>query len=163
LSRDYDDTDLGLVKGDIRQILKERYRVISSEVLSAKNEFDARVYPRVAQKVPMKYSVLHGEIESPYTLTVKGTQHSTVTKDISAGGLVLLSGNHFSTGTILELIIQIGEGNPDIECLARVCRVEENKLTNLHGVAAYYLDLSSADRVKLNNFVKSKLSESKVD
>ena len=83
----------------------------------------------------------------------------SVTKDISAGGIRFVSGYALKAGTILELRLQLGEGERSIDCLARVCRVEEDSLSAMFGVVAYYLDLSSANRVKLDNFVNEKLKE----
>ncbi len=141
-------------KEAIDEVIRDRYRVIKKEVLLAENEYDSRIYKRVQEKIPVRYRILHGEEEDPLTITVKGAEHSTVTKDISAGGVMLISGHHVPEGAILELKIQLKEKEAPIECLGRVCRIEENKATHLYNIVAYYLDISSKDRVRIEAFAK---------
>ena len=66
-----------------------------------------------------------------------------------------------SAGTILELKIHLESDPKSIECLARVSRVEEDDMANMFKVAVYYLDIISADRVKINEFVRVKTEEKK--
>ena len=134
-----------------------RLRMIPQETLEAKNEYESRVYKRVDETIEVSYKILYGEKEDPQTLTVRGIEHSTVAKNISAGGLVLVSNHSLFIGAILELKIRLKEGERSIDCLAKVCRVEEHSLTNMYNVIIYYLDISSANRVKIDNFVKDKL------
>ncbi|HOW36422.1 MAG TPA: ATPase, T2SS/T4P/T4SS family [Candidatus Omnitrophota bacterium] len=136
-------------------------RKVSKDILSAKNEYNSRIYARVPQKIQIRYRIFYAENNEPDALTIKGDEfeHSTVTRDISAGGLLFISSRPVPMGTILDLKIQLGEAEEYIDCLSRVCRVEEDELTNMFNIAAYYLDISSADRVKISEFVKVKLIE----
>ncbi len=144
---------------DMERILKRRYRVIDKGTLMAENEYNSRVYSRVHQKIPVRYNILHGEEEDPMMLMVKGVEHSTVTRDISAGGLMMITGNRLSVGTVLEIKIHLEGTAPPVECLGKVCRMEENSATNLYNVVAYFLDITSADRVRINTFVKERLKQ----
>ena len=57
----------------------------------------------------------------------------------------------------LELKIFLQEGVEPVHCLAKVCRVEQEELTLMFHIALYYLDIASADRARINEFVKNKL------
>ena len=50
--------------------------------------------------------------------------------------------------------IKLGDGKKRIGCLAKVCRVEEDSLENVYTIVAYFLDISSADRVVISKFVE---------
>ena len=90
-------------------------------------------------------------------LIADGVEHSSHTRDISAGGVTFGCGYVVPLGTILNVKIQLNEGERSIDCLARVCRVEEDAASGMFNIAVYYLDISSADRVKINQFAKLKL------
>lgn len=139
----------------------QQYRTLPRELLSVKNEYDSRAYSRITEKVKIRYKIFHQEKNEPHSLTISTDEfeHSTVTKDLSAGGLLFIAGHALSVGTILELKIHLLEGSASIDCLAKVCRVEEDELNNMFRIAVYYLDIASADRAKINEFVKSKMLE----
>ena len=141
--------------------ITQQFRTISREILSAKNEFDSRAYQRVSAKVKVRYKIFHSEASDPHSLTVREDEyeHSTLTKDLSAGGLLFVAGHALIVGTILDLKIQLEEKGPSIDCLAKVSRVEEDEINTMFRIAVYYLDIASADRVKINEFVKNKMSE----
>jgi c-di-GMP-binding flagellar brake protein YcgR len=84
-------------------------------------------------------------------------EYKTVAEDISAGGLRFRSKGAFPVGAILDLRIQLDDGKKSIDCLARVCRMEEDELNNIYTVVNYYLDLSSKDKVSISKFVEDKL------
>ncbi len=89
-------------------------------------------------------------------LTTDGVEHSSITKDVSAGGVRFVTGYTLPVGTILELKLQLQKGEKSIDCLGKICRVEEDSLSALFNLAAYFLDISSADRARLDNFVRAK-------
>ena len=57
--------------------------------------------------------------------------------------------------------IYLEKGQRAIECLAKVCRVEEDSMENIYTMVNYYLDLKSADRALLNKFVEDALGKEK--
>ncbi len=135
---------------------QKRLRVISKDVLAATNEYDSRTYPRIRESVKIRYKIFREETSDGYAMTVHedDIHFSAVTKDISAGGLLFANEEIISEGTILDLSIEVGHV---VDCLARVCRVEKDESGKIFNVAAYYLDMASADRVIVNDFVKSRL------
>lgn len=132
-------------------------RPITPEILSAKNEYDQRVYPRILEKLNIRFQFMKKDPNDQNFLVADGVEHSSHTKDISAGGVSFGCGYVIPLGTILNIKIQLHEGERSIDCLARVCRVEEETASGMFNIVVYYLDISSADRVKINQFAKLKL------
>ena len=132
-------------------------RPVTSEILAAKNEYDQRIYPRVLEKLNIRFQFMKKDPNDSNFLIADGVEHSSHTRDISAGGVTFGCGYVVPLGTILNVKIQLNEGERSIDCLARVCRVEEDAASGMFNIAVYYLDISSADRVKINQFAKLKL------
>lgn len=139
-----------------KELSKSRYRVITKEVLAAKNEYDSRTYARLNERVDITYHIIEQQLTEPDILTTDGIEHSSITKDISAGGLRFVSGYPWPIGTIVDLKIHLSKDERSIETLAKICRIEENKPSAVYSIAAYFLSLPSADRSKIENFVKEK-------
>ena len=136
---------------------RHQYRIITQDILSTKNEYDSRVYPRVAERVDIRYQIIEAKPLETNVLMTDGVEHSSVTKDISAGGLKFASGYPLPIGTIIELKIHLTKEERSIDCLARIARVEENSLSAMYHIVTYYLNISSADRARIENFVKEKV------
>ena len=137
---------------------------ISSESLSPSKEYEARIYPRVNEKVDIRYSMLTLDAQNPNLLKSDNMEHAALTHDISAGGLRFSSAATIAVGTILGLQIHIEKNERSIGCLAKVSRDEEDsssssKEKGKFNIMVYYLDISSADRVKLTQFVKNKMNK----
>ena len=75
----------------------------------------------------------------------------SVTKDISAGGLLFVSHEPIPVGSILELKIELFNKDEPIECLARVVRIEEEG--SKYNIAACFLDITGSQRSMLNKYV----------
>jgi c-di-GMP-binding flagellar brake protein YcgR len=59
-------------------------------------------------------------------------------------------------GSIIELEIELPEVKIPITCLAKVMRVEPTEEIGLWDIAVCFLDISSADRARLNRYVIEK-------
>ena len=84
-------------------------------------------------------------------------EHNAITEDISAGGIHFKSPLYLIEGTVLDikLFIPIDEGVPkEINCLAKVKRVKVLGKTNVYGIAKCFLDMSTADRKILMEFIE---------
>ncbi|MFA5060676.1 MAG: ATPase, T2SS/T4P/T4SS family [Candidatus Omnitrophota bacterium] len=135
-------------------------RVVSKEVLATENQYGGRIYPRAATKVAIRYKVFQVEAkDDAFALKGDNVEHSTATKNLSAGGLLFIAAQPMSVESILEVKIQLDPKQPSIDCLAKVCRVEEDDQRNTFNIAVYYLDITSADRVKISEFVKLRVPE----
>ncbi|MDD5466087.1 MAG: ATPase, T2SS/T4P/T4SS family [Candidatus Omnitrophica bacterium] len=116
-----------------------------------------RAYQRLNSKVNLRYRVLKSQDE----LARRGftPEELSVTSNISAGGLLFFSDEILAIGSILELILELpGGGEDPIECLARVTRVEEMDRERKYNIAVCFLDITGAQRGRLNKFVEQELS-----
>ena len=118
---------------------------------------DRRTYSRLTAEVNLRYRVFKSKEE----LLKRGyapEQHS-VTKNISAGGLVFVSDELLPIGAIAELNIELPDGGKPIECLARIVRIEEIEPEKTYDTAACFLDIASAQRARLNKYIESEQEE----
>ncbi|HPN88800.1 MAG TPA: PilZ domain-containing protein, partial [Candidatus Omnitrophota bacterium] len=123
------------------------------------NEYKGRIHPRASVPVKIRYRLVTRDENDPNILVSDGIEYPTYTKDISAGGLKFESKILIKIGALIELKIQLEEGQKSISCLGKVCRLEEDSLKNVFTVVVYYLDISGADRAFINKFVEKKLKE----
>ncbi|MCK5180590.1 MAG: PilZ domain-containing protein, partial [Candidatus Omnitrophica bacterium] len=74
----------------------------------------------------------------------------------------LISNEAISLGSILELKIDLPDAGKPIICLAKVLRVElrdeEAQVKKGFYISVCFLDISSAERVRLNKYVEEELS-----
>jgi len=119
------------------------------------SRLDRRVYKRLSSKINIRYRI----VKSQETLTKRGLapEHLSVTSDISAGGLLFPAPEPLALGSIIELKIELPNGESPIECLARVVRSQETENKPYHNVAACFLDITGAGRAKLNKYVEEEL------
>ncbi|MDD5069607.1 MAG: ATPase, T2SS/T4P/T4SS family [Candidatus Omnitrophica bacterium] len=73
------------------------------------------------------------------------------TANISAGGLMFESQYLIPQGSLLDIRVQLD--SVEISCLAKVVRVEKD-LPKCFSISVCYLDISGADRNRLEDFVK---------
>lgn len=122
-----------------------------SEDLGQSFPQDKRVYPRLDKKINLRYEVF----KSKKKVSRRGfkAEQFSVTKNISAGGLLFVSDEALAIGSILELKIELPDAKGPIECLTRVLRVEETEENKKYDIAVCFLDITSAQRVRLNKYV----------
>lgn len=113
---------------------------------------ERRVYSRLSREIPLRYKAYKSQEE-----LFKGsitTEQLSLTKNISAGGLLFVSDKHLVIGSFLELIIELPDKQDPIKCLAKVLRVEEVPQDSRYDIGICFLDIAGADRLRLNNFVE---------
>lgn len=125
------------------------------KLLDDRDQFDARIYQRTYQHIEIHYRIIKIEQGTPDVLLSDGIDYAAVTEDISAGGLRFKNKGVLPVGTILELKIKLKDQPKRIECLAKVCRVEEDSVENIFTIMAYYLDISASDRVAINRYTQN--------
>jgi len=113
---------------------------------------DKRIYPRISGKVNLRYRVFKSEGE----LIKRGIalEQLSITKNISAGGLLFVSDEPLTVGSILELTIELPDGEGPIESLVRVVRAEQADTQDTFDTAVCFLDITGAQRSRLNKFVE---------
>ena len=114
--------------------------------------FERRAFIRLDNKINLRYKVYKSRQE----LLRKGftPEQLSVTKNISAGGLLFYSNELIPLGSFLELVIELPDAEKPIECLARAVRNEEVEENKSYNIAVNFLDITSAARVRLQRFVE---------
>ncbi|MBI1977448.1 MAG: Flp pilus assembly complex ATPase component TadA [Candidatus Omnitrophica bacterium] len=116
---------------------------------------DRRAFIRLDVQVTIRYRVLSlSDLEKK---NLKPEQYS-VTKNLSAGGLVFEANEQLKISSILELEIELPKVKETIACHAKTVRVMETEQEGKFDIAVCFLDLSGADRAKLDQFVKDEIS-----
>jgi len=137
-----------------------REHIVLKKVLEAKNDYDSRVYPRLKYKADIRYTIYHQDKKDPRRFRTNDVQHSSMTKDVSAGGVRFISGYALPTGTILEMTLQLDDSQPGVHCLAKVCRVEDDAFSAMFHLVVFFLDISSSDRARVEDFVSRRIGDS---
>jgi type II secretory ATPase GspE/PulE/Tfp pilus assembly ATPase PilB-like protein len=121
------------------------------------SQFDKRAYLRLVCEANLRYKVF----KSQQDLIKRGfsPEQLSVTKDISAGGLVFVSSENVPIGSILEVKVELPNGEETIECLARVVRIEEQEFEQSYNIAICFLDITGAQRARLNKYVQTELKK----
>lgn len=115
---------------------------------------EKRTYRRLDKQAILHYKVFHSQeelLKQGYRL-----EQLNVTKNISAGGLLFTSAEAIAIGSILELKIELPEGGEPIECLSRAVRLEEREQNKNYDIAACFLDVTSAQRARLDKYIETK-------
>ncbi|MBI5143999.1 MAG: Flp pilus assembly complex ATPase component TadA [Candidatus Omnitrophica bacterium] len=114
---------------------------------------DRRTYGRLDSKVNLRYKIFKSRDASAKKENV--AEQLSVTKNISAGGLLFTEDESLAIGSILEMAIELPEEKEAIECLARVVRVEEIRTGKSYEIAVCFLDMTSAQKSRLDNYVNT--------
>lgn len=114
---------------------------------------DRRAYIRLDSKINLRYKVFKSQEELSKYGDIK--ENLTVTKDISAGGLLFVANEYIDIGSILGVIIELPDGDEPIECLAKVARVEEIEENKTYDTGICLLDITGGERVRLNRYVET--------
>jgi len=133
-----------------------KYELIAEDAVKEKKDFNARAYPRLDEELRIDYRLFQSESRVLSSVKSESWQ-STQTKNIGAGGALLESDVPIPIGSVIEMKLALGETDASaVECLARVSRVEKDAKGTHYNIVIYFLDISSADRARLSNHVKTK-------
>lgn len=136
-------------------------RAEESSATRERNPLDKRVYVRLDRRINIRYKIFRSP-EELGKLAKRGLmpqELEAVTKNISAGGLLFSVDKALLPGSILDLRIELPRGDRPIECLARILRVKEIEMDKEYDIAVCFLDLTSADRARLDKYVKEEIRE----
>ena len=116
---------------------------------------ERRSFIRLTIKANIRYRTVKSTSES-FTRNPEIEQLS-VTKNISAGGLVFAASEPIPIGAVVELKIELPAVKEPIECVGRVVRIKEIEAEQIYDIAVCFLDLSGAARQKLVQFVQEEI------
>jgi type II secretory ATPase GspE/PulE/Tfp pilus assembly ATPase PilB-like protein len=112
-----------------------------------------RAWGRLNSKINLRFKAFKSQEE----LIKHGfkPEQLSVTKNISPGGLLFISNEPLVIGSILELKVELPNDEEAVECLARVVRIDETGQMNSYNVAACFLDITGAQRSRLNKYIQA--------
>ncbi|MCM8797797.1 MAG: Flp pilus assembly complex ATPase component TadA, partial [Candidatus Omnitrophica bacterium] len=121
----------------------------SGEVVFSPN-LEKRRYQRLASKVNLSYKILKSDDE----LLKRELQieQVSVTKNISAGGLLFYADEPLPIGAILELNLELPDGKEPLKCLARIVRIDEMEEKKKYDIAVCFLDITGDERNRLSKY-----------
>lgn len=125
---------------------------VLNEPLADKKEAEKRIYPRLEARINIGYTIFKSQ-EELLKHFPKGEQLS-LTKNISAGGLLFRAFDPIPIGAFIELSIELPDEEKPVECLAKVVRIEEREENKNYDVAACFLDITSAQRARIDKYVE---------
>lgn len=114
---------------------------------------DKRAFIRLSSKVNVHYKIL--DLREGKLNRALIPEQFSVTRDISAGGLLFISGEPIAVGSILELKIELPDNTQVIECLSRAVRIIESQPNKSYDIAVCFLDITSAQRARLSRYVET--------
>ncbi|MBU1086229.1 MAG: Flp pilus assembly complex ATPase component TadA [Candidatus Omnitrophica bacterium] len=115
---------------------------------------DQRIHERVEDKLYVHYKMFKTKAKDSGGLEYE-PELIGVTKNISAGGILLNSSEQISKGTILDVKMEMPNNERQIECLAKVIRCTEFVQNKNYEIAICFLDLASAERSRLNRYINN--------
>jgi type II secretory ATPase GspE/PulE/Tfp pilus assembly ATPase PilB-like protein len=118
---------------------------------------ERRVYSRLSRKINIRYRVFKSSDE----LIKRGyaPEQLSITRNVSAGGLLFVSDSLLPIGAVLEFKIELPDSSKPVESLARVVRIEEIEPEKSYNIAVCFLDITGADRARLNKYVEAEMKE----
>ncbi len=145
--------DRGDIAGKTQVFLPEGQPPASAPV-QLSEPGNKRAYSRLTSAINLRHKVYKSKEGFKPAFV---PEQLSVTKNISAGGILFASEEPITVGTILELKIELPDDKEPIECLAKVIRAEEIVPDKTYNIATNYLDITSAQRVRLNKYVETEL------
>ena len=105
---------------------------------------------RVFLRVNMEMTVWFNRVKSGHESDFDG---QGLTVNISAGGILFKTNKSYSVGTTIDLMVELPEGEEDIQCLGRVIRCDSENEGESYDIAVSFLDLPHQERNCLSEFL----------
>jgi c-di-GMP-binding flagellar brake protein YcgR len=115
---------------------------------------DKRAFTRMDKSISLYYKVYKSQEELIKKVPVP--EEESITKNISAGGLLFTSDKALAVGSILDLKMELPDGEGTIHCLAKVVRTEETEEGRSYDIGICFLDIASSHRARINRYIQSK-------
>ncbi len=129
--------------------------VVEGAVSETSLQDDRRGFIRLNNSINLRYKVFRTEEE----LFSRGfrPEEFSITRNLSAGGLLFISSESLPYGSILELNVDLPVAQETVQCLSRVVRVSESERKGMFDIAVCFLDLTGAQRAKLEQYVEKRV------
>lgn len=112
-----------------------------------------RAFVRVEIMLPISLEFLNAEEGEPQVLKV-------ITKDISGGGLRIVSKQPLKFGARANLCIELSDTGPAVKAVGEIVRIEQPQAeTPVYWIGIKFLHITEADRSKIIKFIFKKQLE----
>lgn len=140
------------------------HRNFSSESELGESPISRRDYLRVDVTLKVNYRLTSQTIRPvedlvQYDNEGEEPEESSSTKDVSGSGICFFSDKLIPIDSILEIRIELPDGDRSIECAARVERIEELKKDKIYSIGVCFLDMLSGDRARIDRYLKNLISQ----
>lgn len=117
---------------------------------------ERRIFMRVdSNRISVYYRLMdESSIEKNFSPDLAVDGKVSESKNISAGGIVFYANQAIKAQSVIEIKLELPQGSGSIECLARVVRFDKTENKSIFQIAVCFLDLTPADRKKLEKFVE---------
>jgi general secretion pathway protein E len=126
----------------------------SDSAIISELQDNRRVFPRLYCEATLRYNRFD---PSGSKGGAAREEEFSRTTNISAGGILFVSQEQLSIGTLLELSIVLPDGQEPVVCLSRVVRVENAGQEGFYNIAVCFLDITSGQRARLSKYVDGHL------
>ncbi|MBI3306480.1 MAG: Flp pilus assembly complex ATPase component TadA [Candidatus Omnitrophica bacterium] len=161
----HDEADFHAVAVD--SAYEEKQGILVSTITSAQPSgfSERRSYPRVKVKIPVKYHIVQKDEEEKKQQEYLRRGKKAQSEDLSASGIAFLTPEGLAVGIMIEIQMDLPDGDGMIEAISRVVRqspLAEKPEDSEYGyiAAATFLAIASGDRLRIERFCREKgLSE----
>lgn len=109
-----------------------------------------RSFVRLLSALPLHFRI-ESDVEDPQPV-------ESITRDISGGGLQLVTKNHLPIDSTLQLSLDI-PGFGTVAAKAAIVRIVQPPETNIYWIATKFTEIKETDREKIIKFIFKKQSE----
>jgi len=134
---------------------QDSQEVVAGSAFETSSQDERRGFIRLNNSINLRYKVFRTEEE----LFSRGfrPEEFSITRNLSAGGLLFISSESLPFGSILELNVDLPVAQETVQCLSRVVRVSESERKGMFDIAVCFLDLTGAQRAKLEQYVEKRV------
>ncbi|MDD5454527.1 MAG: PilZ domain-containing protein [Candidatus Ratteibacteria bacterium] len=122
--------------------------------LSMEKDFshDRRFFQRFNNKLNLKYRIIKSSSNTPFKET--DSQHFSIFKNISEGGILFIAFQELPPGTVLNIDLELLDAENPINCLVKVVRTKKIEKDKTYEIGAAFLGFSVAEKARLLRYLK---------
>lgn len=113
---------------------------------------DRRFFWRLNNKLNLKYQIIKSSPKMPLQKT--DSQHFSVLKNISEGGILFIALQELPVGTILNMDLELLDAENPINCLVKVVRTKEIEKNNVYEIGAAFLGFSIKEKTRILKYLE---------
>ncbi|MCM8813477.1 MAG: Flp pilus assembly complex ATPase component TadA [Candidatus Omnitrophica bacterium] len=118
------------------------------------NPADRRIFERLDDGLFVRFKIVRTKrLPAAEAQADFEPEYAGLSRNISAGGLLFTTTENLSMGGIIDMAIEMPDGEKPIQCLGRVVRSTAVVAEKGYDTAICFLDLPNAERARINRYV----------